>query len=120
MEKTEKEVEIPLPHFVIRQNIRFMDELANRIRSGRWTFKDLKEFLERCGYRRDTANRFIRGVEIRLQEDTEGNPASGALSSEGEGVHPAEKKEISRPRSKKRGHSQSNGRETKVTSHDED
>jgi hypothetical protein len=70
MEKTKKfkSVDIALAHFVIRQNIAFMDDLAEKVMDGDWTIGDVREYLVSCGYRRDTANRFIEGVQIRLRQ----------------------------------------------------
>ncbi len=70
MEKTKrfKAVDIPLAHFVIRQNIAFMDDLTAKVLDGEWTIGDVREYLTSCGYRRDTANRFIEGVQIRLRQ----------------------------------------------------
>jgi hypothetical protein len=70
MEKAKKfkVIDIPLAHFVIRQNIAFMEDMATLVLNGEWTISDVREYLESCGYRRETAERFIRGVMIRLRQ----------------------------------------------------
>jgi hypothetical protein len=76
MAKAKKSVEIPLSHYVIRQNVSFADALAERILNGEWTEDDLREFLEGCAYRPDTADRFIRAVRIRLKAHAREHPAN--------------------------------------------
>jgi hypothetical protein len=62
----DKELEIPLGHTAVRVNNEFMDRLALMRVEKRWSERDLKEFLEMKGYRPETINRYVRGVNLRL------------------------------------------------------
>jgi len=61
----DKDLEIPLGHTAVRVNNEFMDRLALAMVEKRWSERDLKDFLEMKGYRPETINRYVRGVNLR-------------------------------------------------------
>lgn len=64
-------VEIPQSHWVIQENIWFIGSLAKKVRTKEWTITDVREFLESRGYKRETVNRFVRAVTLRLRGGTD-------------------------------------------------
>lgn len=81
----DKELEIPLGHTAVRVNNEFMDRLALVMVEKRLSEKDLKEFLEMKGYRPETINRYLRGVNLRLDRSkSKGKPkrSEGAMTVE--------------------------------------
>ena len=100
MEKTKKAIDVPLGHASIRENSQFMNELAEKVHTGEWTrIDDVREFLGFHGYRPDTVNRFVHGVELRLKtkhwQPKKSEVPSGEYPTDEKGnhIHPERKKE---------------------------
>ena len=59
-------LQIPETHTAIKANSRLMDDLA-RIRLKGYSEEEIKNKLEEMGYQPSTIQRFIRGVNLRLE-----------------------------------------------------
>jgi hypothetical protein len=76
----DKELEIPLGHTAVRVNNEFMDRLALMRVEKQWSERDLKDFLEMKGYRPETINRYVRGVNLRLKSKRKPKRSEGAMT----------------------------------------
>jgi hypothetical protein len=67
MEKDQDDdIEIPVSHFVVRENRDLMDNLAKAFVTKKWNLKDLREWFEFEGYDSKTTARFMKGVMLRV------------------------------------------------------
>jgi hypothetical protein len=58
------DLEIPIAHQAIRENLLFLDRLVLKVVKG-WSFEDVSSYLAEQGYRPETQRRFIAAVRLR-------------------------------------------------------
>lgn len=61
-----EDLEIPVTHQAIKENLIFLDKLVLKIAKG-WTLEDVAAFLAEQGYQPQTQRRFLAAVRLRYE-----------------------------------------------------